>query len=134
LIRFIGALDECEEDQVRDVVAFLEHLGELSVSAQCRFHVCFSSRHDQTITIKKGIQLILYGEAGHRDDPVKYVDSELKTGPGKLVPQIGKEILERASGKILWVVLVVKILNKEYDDIPRPFRMFALQKRLNEIT
>jgi hypothetical protein len=39
------------------------------------------------------------------------------------------EILEKASGIFLWVVLVVQILNKEYDG----GRIHALRKRLWEI-
>jgi hypothetical protein len=58
---FIDALDECEEDQVREMVVF-EYLGQLAISSQFRFHVCFSSRHYPHITIEKGIQPKLEGQ------------------------------------------------------------------------
>jgi ankyrin repeat protein len=126
---FIDALDECEEDEVREMVAFFENLGLLTVSSRIRFHVCFSSRHYPYITIKKGVQLILEGQEGHQQDIANYLHNELKAGRSKLVEQIKAEILERASGIFLWVVLVVQILNKEYDR----GRLHALRKRLDEI-
>ncbi|KAJ6257988.1 hypothetical protein Dda_6900 [Drechslerella dactyloides] len=129
LICFIDALDECEEDQVRDMVGFFENLGQLAVSAQIQLHVCFSSRHYPHITIKKGRQIILEGQEGHDHDIANYLDSELNAGHSKQVDQIKAEILEKASGIFLWVILVVQILNKEYDR----GRIHALRKRLQEI-
>jgi ankyrin repeat protein len=126
---FIDALDECEEDQVREMVAFFEHLGQLAASDQFQFHVCFSSRHYPHITINKSIRLILEGQEGHQQDIVNYLHSELRAGHSKLVGQIKAEIVERASGIFLWVVLVVQMLNKEYDR----GRIHALRRRLDEI-
>ena len=126
---FIDALDECEEDEVREMVAFFEHLGQLAVSSRIRLRVCFSSRHYPYITIEKGIQLTLEGQDGHQQDIVSYLHSELKARRGNLVEQIRAEVLERANGTFLWVVLVVKMLNDEY----RRGRMHALRKRLDEI-
>jgi hypothetical protein len=126
---FIDALDECEEDQIREMVAFLESLGQTGVSSQIRLRVCFSSRHYPTITIEKGVELILEGQEGHQQDIANYLHSELKAGRSRLVDQIIDEILERASGIFLWVVLVVQMLNKEFDR----GRIHALRKRLDEI-
>lgn len=126
---FIDALDECEEDEVREMVAFFEHLGQLAVSSQTRFSVCFSSRHYPHISIEKSVELVLEGQEGHRQDMANYLYSELKAGRGKLIEEIRAEILERASGIFLWVVLVVQMLNKEFDR----GRIHALRKRLNEI-
>jgi hypothetical protein len=55
--------------------------------------------------------------------------SELRAGRSKKVDGIKDEILKRASGIFLWVVLVVQMLNKEYDR----GRIHALQKRLDGI-
>ena len=126
---FVDALDECDEDQVREMVAFFEQLGQLAVSSQLRLLVCFSSRHYPHITIEKGIQLILEGQEGHQQDIANYLRSELKIGRSKLAEQIKAEILERASGIFLWVVLVIQMLSKEYDR----GRIHALRKRLDEI-
>ena len=52
---FIDALDECEEGQIRDLVAFLEQLGECATLLQVHFHVCLLSRHYLYIFIRNGI-------------------------------------------------------------------------------
>jgi len=126
---FIDALDECEEDQIRDLVTFLERLGQLAISSQIHFHVCLSSRHYPYISIRNGIQLILEGQEGHIQDITRYLNSELKAGRGKQFEEIKEEILKRSAGIFLWVALVVQILNKEYDH----GRVHALWRRLREI-
>ncbi|KAF2494939.1 hypothetical protein BU16DRAFT_51347 [Lophium mytilinum] len=126
---FIDALDECEEDQVREMVAFFARLGQFAVSSQTVFRVCFSSRHYPHITLEEGLRLTLEGQEGHRQDIANYLHSELKAGKSKQVIQIKEEILKRASDIFLWVVLVAQILNKEFDR----GRMNALRKRLDEI-
>lgn len=45
VVCFIDALDECEEEQVRDMIHFFEHIGNLAVLNGICFQVCFSSRH-----------------------------------------------------------------------------------------
>ena len=126
---FIDALDECEEGQIRDLVAFLEKIGERAASSHVHFHVCLSSRHYPHISIKNGIQMTLEGQEGHDQDIDRYLSSELKAGCGRQVEAIKEEILRRSSGIFLWVALVVQILNKEYDH----GRVHALSKRLRDI-
>ncbi|KAI9859110.1 MAG: hypothetical protein M1813_007066 [Trichoglossum hirsutum] len=129
IVCFIDALDECEEWQIRDMISFFEHVGELTLSAGIKFHVCFSSRHYPRITIRKGLYLVLEGQEGHNQDIIEYLDSELKIGSNKLAEQVRTEIQEKASGIFMWVVLVVGILKQEYDS----GRMHALRRRLQEI-
>ncbi|KAI9784937.1 MAG: hypothetical protein M1839_001132 [Geoglossum umbratile] len=129
VICFIDALDECEERQIRDMISFFDHIGELTVSAGIRFQVCFSSRHYPHITIRKGLDLVLEGQEGHSQDITNYLDSELKIGHSKLAEQVRAEIQEKASGIFMWVILVVGILKQEYDG----GRMHALRRRLREI-
>ena len=62
---FIDALDECDEGQIRDMVAFFQHLGELAILTHTRFQVLFSSRHYPHITITKGLSIVLEGQEGH---------------------------------------------------------------------
>jgi hypothetical protein len=129
VVYFIDALDECEEEQVRDMIHFFEHVGELSVSAGIGFQVCFSSRHYPHITIRKGLSLVLEGQEGHSQDIANYLESELKIGKSKIAQQIRSEVQRKASGVFMWVVLVVGILNKEHDR----GRVHALRRRLQEI-
>ncbi|KAK3681682.1 hypothetical protein B0T22DRAFT_433996 [Podospora appendiculata] len=127
---FIDALDECDEIQIRDMVTFLQHLGELAVSKGIQFQVLLSSRHYPHITIAKGIELVLEGQAGHTQDIINYVDSELRIGHSKLAEQVREELQEKASGVFMWVVLVVDILNKEHDEGRTARR---LRQKLREI-
>ena len=129
LICFIDALDECEEDQIRDLVAFLENLGRLATSLRIHFYVCLSSRHYPHISIENGVELTLEDQEDHTHDITRYLNGTLRTGRGKQSEQIKEELLQRSSGVFLWVVLVVQILNKEYDH----GRIHGLRKRLREI-
>ncbi|KAI4222040.1 MAG: hypothetical protein LQ349_007708 [Xanthoria aureola] len=129
LICFIDALDESDEDQIRDLLAFLEELGRPTASSPINFRVCLSSRHYPHISISNGIEMTLEGQEGHDQDISKFLSSELKAGGGTVLEAIKDEILSRASGVFLWVALVVQILNKEYDH----GRVHALRKRLKEI-
>lgn len=126
---YIDALDECDEKQIRDMISFFEHLGERAISDNIRFQVCFSSRHYPHITIKNGLSLILEGQEGHHQDIINYLGSELKIGHGKLAEQIRDELLHKASGVFMWVVLVVEMLNTEYDG----GRIHALRQRIQDI-
>ena len=129
LMCFIDALDECEEDQIRDLVAFLEKLGQLATSSRIHFYVCLSSRHYPHISIENGVELTLEDQEDHTHDINKYLSGTLKVGGGKLAEQIKEELLQRSSGVFLWVVLVVQILNKECDH----GRRHGLRKRLKDI-
>ena len=129
LICFIEALDECEENQIRELVGFLEQMGRLSILSQTHFHVCLSSRHYPYVSIERSIQLILEDEDEQEHDISKYLNSTLKAGRGKQADQIRSEILKRSCGIFLWGFLVVQILNKEYDH----GRVHTLRKRLREI-
>jgi ankyrin repeat protein len=129
VICYIDALDECEEQQIRNMVTFFESVGELGVTTSKSFQVCFSSRHYPNITLERGLNLVLEGQEGHTQDIVNYVKSELKIGESKVAQQIRHDLEAKAAGVFMWVVLVVDILKQEYDR----GRIHALKKRLNEI-
>jgi ankyrin repeat protein len=129
LVCFIDALDECEENEVRELVDFLEGLGETAVSSGTSLNICLSSRHYPHIRIQKGIQLTVEGQGGHDKDIATYVESKFKVPHSEQMDDIRAEILNRASGVFLWVVLVVQILNKAYDH----GQIHALRRLLSEI-
>ncbi|KNG52868.1 nb-arc and ankyrin domain-containing protein, partial [Stemphylium lycopersici] len=129
VVCLIDALDECEEEQVRDMVQFFEHIGDLAVSNSIRFQVCFSSRHYPHVTIGNGLELVLEGQEGHSQDITNYVETELKIGKNKIAQQVRAELQEKASGIFMWVVLVVGMLNKEFDD----GQVHALRRKLKAI-
>ena len=114
LIFFIDALDECNNDQVTDMISFFEDLGERAVDAQTHLHICFSSRHYPTIVIRRGIEVILEDEKEHEVDITRYIKSNLKIGNSIQAGALSLDILKKAQGIFLWVALVIPILNKEY--------------------
>ena len=129
LVLFIDALDECDEDEIRDMISLFEQIRDSAIATNLYFQVCLSSRHYPHITVSHARELILEGQGGHDEDITNYINSELKIGKGTSADEIRTEIQERASGIFLWAGLVVGMLNKEYDR----GRMFALRKRLKEI-
>lgn len=126
LVCYIDALDECPEDDVRDMISFFEELGARERSGE--FRVCFSSRHYPEISIKTGLQLVLENEQDHCEDINLYIKTQLKTGDTPQVEDIKAEIVRKSSGIFLWVALVVPILNKEHDR-----SRINLKRRLDEI-
>ncbi|KAH7320727.1 hypothetical protein B0I35DRAFT_450457 [Stachybotrys elegans] len=106
LTYFIDALDECDENDARDMVEFLRTLTEESTELR----ICFSSRPYPCIETEP--DFVLEREAGHENDLEKYLSKNLKA-PKRLHDSLRQEILDKAKGVFLWVVLVVKILNDE---------------------
>ena len=130
LICLIDALDECEDSQIRDMVSFFAHLGEVASQSGCQFCICFASRYYPHISTRKSLDLALNGQEGHSADISDYITNELKIGSGEIAEIIHDELREKASGVFMWVVLVVQILNTLSDDGMRPR---ALQKKLRDI-
>ncbi|KAK8139368.1 hypothetical protein PG984_002748 [Apiospora sp. TS-2023a] len=111
IVCFIDALDECEENEVRDLV---EHISELC-DDNIRIQICLASRHYPHITIRGGRDIILEDRKEHHQDITSYVHNKLCIGTGAIVDEIRNMIQARALGVFMWVVLVVKILNQECD-------------------
>ena len=126
---FIDALDECSEQQIRDMVYFFEEVGETAISHHIPFRIFFCSRHYPNISTKLGRILILEDQDGHSQDIVRYVDTELEIGATSQAVQIKQQILERSAGSFLWVILTVKMLKTEYDR----GRLHSLSRKLKEI-
>jgi len=129
IICFIDALDECEEMEVREMISYFEYLGELCVSVDVQFQVCFSSRHYPHITQRFGLSLVLEGQEGHDEDIANYLNKELRIGSSRVAEEVRAEVQEKSSGVFMWVFLVVNILNKEYDD----GNIHALRQKLRQI-
>ncbi|KAK2046576.1 hypothetical protein LZ31DRAFT_519204, partial [Colletotrichum somersetense] len=108
----VDALDECNEADVRQVVAFLESLSIYAYWAKTQLRICLSSRHYPSITIGKSVTLTVEESLCHGADISKYINRSLRGGN----TSIQDEIQERANGIFLWVVLVVSMLNKAYDE------------------
>jgi len=130
VIVIIDALDECDEDEVREMVDFFEQLGEVANSYGRRLRVLFSSRHYPHITIKRCVEMTLENQPGHSEDINIYISNKLKVVQhGDKTQTIRKEIREKASGVFMWVVLVVLYLNKASDH----GQLHSLRQKLQEI-
>ncbi|KAI1262306.1 hypothetical protein F5Y18DRAFT_155535 [Xylariaceae sp. FL1019] len=125
---FVDALDECSEFQIRHMVEHFEELGYYALEAEGKLYICFSSRHYPTIFVQHGLSLTLEDQIGHGQDLEKYIRSKLRAGKGKDVESVKATLLEKAAGVFMWVVLVVNIVNQEY----QTGRIFAVRKRLRE--
>jgi hypothetical protein len=125
---FVDALDECSESQVRDMVEYFEQLGQSALDSEGKLYICFSSRHYPTICVQHGRTLTLEDQPGHSQDLEKYVRSKLQAGKGKDVESVRTELLQKAAGVFMWVVLVINILNEEF----QRGRIFAVKRRLQE--
>jgi ankyrin repeat protein len=125
---FVDALDECDEQQVVEMVQYFEELAEQCTNKGVLLRICFSSRHYPYIAIQRGVRLTLEDQSGHGEDLATYVASRLQIEDPVLLEDLQTQLLRKAAGVFMWVVLVVSILNKEYRH-----NGLALRKRLAEI-
>ncbi|KAJ1337222.1 ankyrin repeat domain-containing protein 50 [Microdochium nivale] len=125
LFILLDALDECDESDVRNIVRFLELLSIQSYRGGHPLRICLSSRHYPSIHMKTVVELQVEGMPGHREDIAKYITERIL----ETDTVIEAEIINRANGIFLWVVIVVSILNKAYDE----GRVEAIQKTLDEL-
>lgn len=125
---FVDALDECDEQQVMDLVESFEDIAEQCTEDGIRLQICFSSRHYPYIDVRLGLRLILEEQVGHVGDLETYIKTHLRVRDPLLLADLQARILDKAAGVFLWVVLVVDVLNKEN----RRGRLF-LKTRLEEV-
>ncbi len=125
LLLLVDALDECDEKEVRGVVGFLETLSIIAINAGAELRICISSRHYPRVSMKKNLELTVEMRQEHETDITAYVREKLYTDDYSFAYQIRK----KAGGIFMWVVLVVAMLNKAYDE----GRHEAMQVTLDEV-
>lgn len=113
---FVDALDEGVDDDVRDMVDYLERLTQQSHSAGCRIRVCLASRHYPHITIRMGTSITLEEQVAHGHDIYVYISNRLLGNESTEMSELRNRVRDRSRGAFLWVVLVVSSLNKLYDE------------------
>ncbi|KAI3011329.1 hypothetical protein CBS147352_1920 [Aspergillus niger] len=126
---FIDALDECDQDEMGDMIPFLEHLGHSANACGVHLRICLASRHYPQLSIERGIELVLEYQQEHQGDMRKYVETKLRGGKSKMIQEIREEICARAAGVFLWVTLVVRSLNDAF----AKGKLHAVRQRLDEI-
>ncbi|KAL6799444.1 ankyrin repeat-containing domain protein [Trichoderma sp. SZMC 28013] len=124
LLLIIDALDECSEHDVQNVAEFLQNLSNNAVDAGLILNICLSSRHYPFIRFNDYQELVLEKEKHHDEDIVKYISTNLV----KKDETIEEAIREKSSGIFLWVVLVMRLLNRACDD----GKIEAMKQKLDE--
>ncbi|KAL8295182.1 hypothetical protein RB597_008531 [Gaeumannomyces tritici] len=125
LLLLIDALDECDNRDVRDVVSFLEVLSINAVQVGVTLRTCLSSRHYPTVSIRKVLELTVEASAEHGRDIATYIEEKLDGHDGDVKAKVQK----KAGGIFMWVVIVVSLLNKAYDD----GRLEAMREALEKV-
>ncbi|KAI9744927.1 MAG: hypothetical protein M1818_001853 [Claussenomyces sp. TS43310] len=124
LLLLIDALDECKESDVRSVVACLESLSISAVQSRSSLHIILSSRHYPHISMRRKCELFVERQEHDQDIQLCFRD--------KLVVSdttIEEDLLHNSNHVFMWVILVVEILNQEFDD----GNIIVLKNRLREI-
>lgn len=136
LFLVIDALDECDELHLEEVAEFLRDLVQVSPSNSSAIKVCLSGRYHPVIHVEDGLEIHL--DKHNKSDIVLYIERWLK--PNDATPglrRLATEVVTRASGVFLWVVLVVKTLVKARDEGETIHRMLQivldLPKQLNDL-
>ncbi|KIW71217.1 hypothetical protein, variant [Phialophora macrospora] len=112
---FVDALDEGDENDVRELIAFLEELSQRAVTYGTSLRICLSSCHFPHISIRKGLFLVMEHQDGQRDDIETYVRLRLSGDGGHRMEELREKVCQKSSRVFLWVVLVIPILNTLYD-------------------
>ena len=124
---YIDALDECNESERQDVVSFLERLMQHARSNDVLLKIFFSSRHFPDIDIGGCDEI--HPEKYNGTDISTYAAQRLSRLPDqKGALKLKKEIIGKAQGVFLWVVLVIGILTAiKYESVE------VKRRRLREI-
>ena len=125
----VDALDEGEENDVRQMIELLGDLSQTSIDHGTLIKICLSSRHYPHTTINRGVEFTVEGQPGHNRDIALYVNTRLKGNGDPQLKGLEKMICRKASGIFLWVELVVRILNTLYDH----GQVDTMIRRLDEI-
>ena len=112
LILFIDALDECDSTATQSVIRVFEDLARYSISEGTNFNVCLSSRYWPQIRVQHCF--VARVELENEGDIVTYIrehlDSTQKNKELEVLSCLRSEILDKAKGTFLWVVLVLREL------------------------
>ncbi|KAI1763862.1 hypothetical protein GGR53DRAFT_346380 [Hypoxylon sp. FL1150] len=109
IICFVDGLDEFEEDEARDMIAFFELICDIASD----FRICVSGRHSWPIVGQRWSTLILENQHGHDVDISIYLQWKLSVGSDVMGKTIRVVLQEKAQKIFLWAVLMVNVLNRE---------------------
>jgi hypothetical protein len=115
LVLMIDALDECDQQEIRSMVQSLGSLAQARELQGVTLSTCFASRHYPSITVRFCDSLSMEKSKGHEQDILMYARDSLAIRPDVQREEILNQVIRKAEGAFLWVVLVVRILNESFD-------------------
>lgn len=125
----IDALDECKEEEVRDVVDYLRELTDLAYDAGNKVSVCMSSRRYPTISVARCPEIDV--EDGNRSDVTRYVYQKIRRhADGSMPETLATSIDSKASHVFLWAVLVVEMVLRGWDAGVPPHELETMLSRI----
>lgn len=112
---FIDALDECDEDDIREAIEHLEDLCSAATLHELSLRICFASRYYPRVSMKHCVEINLEDQSEHQRDIRTYIDHKLTVRHAGSRSALATQIEMRSSGVFLWVVLVVRLIKKKCD-------------------
>ena len=125
---FVDALDECEDNEVREIVRNFERSAVTAEKDGISLRICWSSRHYPHIGINRGLEVRM--EDRNASDTNVYIEQELCLPAGYKHTMLMERLVEKASGVFLWFVLVVRRLRKASDQGHNQSELENLLRRL----
>lgn len=122
IIIFVDALDEAGDAQAHKTVFYFHELNERLFKVKARASICFSCRHFPIFSVKNTLEVCVEDE--NHEDIKNYVlvelerslhTNELEVDSNKPVNILQEQIVEKASGIFLWVVLMVPMIARKYN-------------------
>lgn len=104
---FVDALDECKDDDVQEAVTAFERSAATSMANGTVLDICWSSRHYPHIRVQRPLEICMEHE--NAEDIATYVRNEVKDS-SLIDRELESEIIRKAHGVFLWVVLVFRQL------------------------
>jgi ankyrin repeat protein len=113
---FVDALDECDERCIRDLVHYFRSVTDFAYAAGSDLNICLASRHYPAITVQRCPEITV--QCGNKADIVRYVNVKLHDSSqvDSTTSSLAAQVVRKASGIFLWVVLVVEMLIEMIDD------------------
>ena len=111
----IDAHDECNDDEVREVVRRFEGSIAAAMESGAALNVCWSSRYYPHINLQSphGVELSL--NVNNERNIVQYVHNAFPKEPDPSLNSLMTNVTLRASGVFLWAELVTRKLLKAID-------------------
>ncbi|KAG8630841.1 hypothetical protein KVT40_002460 [Elsinoe batatas] len=113
----IDALDECSDEFAQSIIDLLNtDVRQAMEHSRGRIRICLASRHYPTVTASGARPILLEQVGQHTADIFRYANSTLGLHASSQREDIVSRLVRKANGVFLWVVLVVQIINRDFNE------------------